>query len=84
MAHRGPLLEEYLQNNPRKYKWPDVRLKLYFPKVISEKWRNSLNKYIYSEDKVREICNKYFISTVNIFIFFIFLLEISKRYSTSL
>ena len=66
MAHRGSLLEEYL-HSPRKYKWPDVRLKLYFPKVISEKWRNSLNKYVYSEDKVREICSNFFVSTVNIF-----------------
>jgi hypothetical protein len=67
MSHKGPLLEEYMQN-PRKYKWPDVRLKLYFPKVISEKWKNSLNKYMYSEEKVREICNKFFSSYVrNIF-----------------
>jgi hypothetical protein len=64
MAHRGPLLEEYLQNNPRKYKWPDVRLKLYFPKVVSEKWKNTLNKYLYSEERVRDICNKFFSTNV--------------------
>lgn len=63
MPHRGPLLDEYL-HHPRKYKWPDVRLKLYFPKIVSEKWKNSLNKYLYSEEKVRDICNKFFSSNV--------------------
>jgi hypothetical protein len=56
--HIGPLLFEY-QQNPRKYKWPDVRLKIYFPKVVSQKWKNFLEKYTYSVEKVRDVCNKF-------------------------
>lgn len=59
MKHRGPLLDEY-NANPRKYKWPDPKIKLFFPKIVSDKWRSFLIKYIYPEDKVKTICNQFF------------------------
>lgn len=59
MRHSGPLAEE-VENYNRKYHWPDVRAKLYFPKVVSNKWKKNLQQYVYSEDKVKVICKKYF------------------------
>jgi len=72
MKHSGPLVEE-LENYNRKYQWPDVRAKLYFPKVVSNKWKKNLQQYIYSEAKVKAICKKYFgESKVKIDDFFVF------------
>ena len=59
MRHSGPLVEE-ADNYYRKFNWPDVRAKLYFPKVVSNKWKKNLQQYIYSEDKVKAICRKFF------------------------
>ncbi len=59
MSHRGPLLEEHSKSS-RKYKWPDARLKLLFPKVVSDKWKIFLQKYTYPEDVVKQICHKFF------------------------
>jgi hypothetical protein len=59
MQHRGPLMEEY-STNPRKYKWPDVRLKLMFPKVVSDKWKSFVQKFVYPENIVKKICKKFF------------------------
>lgn len=58
MNHSGPLVEE--GETARKYNWPDIRAKLYFPKVVSNKWKKNLEKYNYSEDKVRRVCHKFF------------------------
>jgi hypothetical protein len=58
MSHNGPLVEE--GETARKYSWPDIRAKLYFPKVVSNKWKKNLEKYNYSEDKVKRICYKFF------------------------
>jgi len=58
MTHSGPLVEE--GETARKYVWPDIRAKLYFPKVVSNKWKKNLEKYNYSEDKVKRICHKFF------------------------
>jgi len=44
-----------------KYHWPeDPRAKLYFPKVISDKWKRELAKFTYDERSVKKICNKFF------------------------
>lgn len=59
MSHQGPLLEEYKQSS-RKYKWPDPRMKLLFPKVVSDKWKLLLKNYMYPEDVVIKICQKFF------------------------
>ena len=68
MKHSGPLVEE-AENYSRKYHWPDIRAKLYFPKVVSNKWKKNLEKYVYSEDKIKSICAKFFESSrVKIFI----------------
>lgn len=58
MAHSGPLCEE--GEKSRKYLWPDCRAKLFFPKVVSNKWKKNLEQYTYSEDKVKRICHKFF------------------------
>jgi len=48
-------------NKHRKYKWPeDIRAKLYFPKVISDKWKKMLVQYTYDKKTVRKICDKWF------------------------
>jgi hypothetical protein len=59
MNHRGPLLEEFNKGG-RQYKWPDPRMKLLFPKIVSDKWKSFLQKYIYPEDIVKQICQKFF------------------------
>jgi hypothetical protein len=59
MKHRGPLIED-LHQYKKKYKWPDVRMKLLFPKVVTDKWKNFLQRFTYPEDKVKFICKKFF------------------------
>jgi hypothetical protein len=58
MKHRGPLVSE-LENYKKKYKWPDVRLKLSFTKVVSDKWKSMLDKYTFPQEKVIKICRDY-------------------------
>lgn len=58
MNHKGPLCEE--GETARKYSWPDIRAKLYFSKSVSKKWKTNLEKYNYSEDKVKRICRHFF------------------------
>lgn len=62
MRHNGPLVSEADKYN-RKYRWPDIRAKLNFPKVVSNKWKQNLQKYTFSEDKVKLICAKFFSSS---------------------
>lgn len=59
MKHRGPVAEEFLKSG-RNYKWPDQRLKLHFPKIVSDKWKMFLQKYMYPEPVVKAICKKFF------------------------
>lgn len=59
MRHRGPLVEELPQYN-KKFKWPDNRAKLYFPKEVSDKWNRFIEKFLYPEDKVKSLCVKWF------------------------
>jgi hypothetical protein len=59
MNHRGPLLDEFNKAG-RHYKWPDARMKLLFPKIVSDKWKSFLQKYMYPEDVVKQICQKFF------------------------
>ena len=56
--HRGILLEQAEEHNPRPYNWPDVRAKLYFGKTVSEKWKKNLEKYTYPDFKVKAIVEK--------------------------
>ncbi len=59
MTHRGPLLDEFTKSG-RIYKWPDQRMKMLFPKLVSDKWKSFLEKYMYPEDVVKQICQKFF------------------------
>lgn len=56
--HRGPVLAN-IDPASQPYKWPDPRVKLYFPKVVTDKWKESLKKHIYSEQKVTKMVNKF-------------------------
>ena len=56
--HRGPLISA-LGPDYKRYPWPSERLKLSFSKVISDRWRNVLEKNTFSEKKVKSIVNKY-------------------------
>jgi hypothetical protein len=58
MNHRGPLVED-LSNHNRKYKWPDQRAKLYFPKEVTKKWLNFVGKYEYPRPVVKQLLIKY-------------------------
>eukprot|EP00831_Metopus_contortus_P060523 TRINITY_DN5242_c0_g2_i1.p1 TRINITY_DN5242_c0_g2~~TRINITY_DN5242_c0_g2_i1.p1 ORF type:complete len:1020 (+),score=217.71 TRINITY_DN5242_c0_g2_i1:183-3242(+) len=42
--HRGPPLKVY-EANPKKFMWPDMRAQVYFRKVISEHWKQFIDKY---------------------------------------
>jgi hypothetical protein len=56
--HRGPILAG-IDPASQPYKWPDPRVKLYFPKVVTDKWKASLKKYIYNEQKVIKMVTKF-------------------------
>ncbi len=57
--HKGPILSEL--ENVRKYLWPDdPRAKLYFPKIVSDKWKTMLEKYQLDEKNVKKIVSKFF------------------------
>ena len=55
MKHRGIFTEEFMEKKIRIYHWPDIRAKIYFGKVVSDKWKETLNKYTYSYGKVKSI-----------------------------
>lgn len=58
MKHKGLFVEEVEQGKLRPYHWPDFRAKLYFGKVVSDRWKEHIKKYMYSEDQVRSILSK--------------------------
>jgi hypothetical protein len=58
MNHRGPLVEELPKYN-RKYKWPDQRAKLYFPKEVTKKWLNFVNRYEFPRPVVKQMILKH-------------------------
>lgn len=53
--HKGKFPEEIENSNLRPYIWPDVRAKLYFEKTVSDKWRQNIKKYVYSEYRIKKI-----------------------------
>lgn len=55
MKHRGLFVEEVESKGLRTFVWPDIRAKLYFGKVVSDKWKQSLDKYTYSIGQVKKI-----------------------------
>jgi hypothetical protein len=57
MSHRGPLIEDLAKYN-RKFKWPDNRVKLYFPREITKKWLTFVNRFEYDKSTVKKIFQK--------------------------
>ena len=57
MNHRGPLVEDLGKYN-RHYKYPDIRLKLYFPREITKKWLTFVNKFEYDKSTVKSVFQK--------------------------
>jgi hypothetical protein len=57
MNHRGPLVEDLAKYN-RKYKWPDNRVKLYFPREVTKKWLTFVNRFEYDKSTVKKIFQK--------------------------
>lgn len=57
MSHRGPILDELPKYN-RKYKWPDNRVKLYFPREVTKKWITFVNRFEYDKSTVKRIFQK--------------------------
>ena len=55
--HRGPLISS-LGPNYKRYPWPSEHQKLSFTKVITDRWRTTLERFTYGEAKVRSIVKK--------------------------
>ena len=56
--HKGRFPEDVEANNLRPYVWPDIRAKLLFEKAVSDKWMENIQKYFYSEGKIKRIFEK--------------------------
>ena len=52
--HHGPLKRDEEKYEDR-FKYPDIRYKLYFKRVVGDKWTSYIEGYILSEAKVRKI-----------------------------
>ena len=52
--HRGVFVEEFNEKKIRPYMWPDIRAKLYFTKIISDKWKKTIKQYTPSAAKVKK------------------------------
>ena len=56
--HHGPLLEEE-KKFKRKYIYPDIRLQFSFRRIVSDRWKNYIQQFIYDEKKVMKICKNF-------------------------
>ena len=56
--HHGPLLDD-LKNYYIPYRYPDIRLQFTYRRIISDRWANYIQQFIYYEKKVRYICNNF-------------------------
>ena len=56
--HHGPLLEEE-KKYKRKYVYPDIRLQFSFRRIISNRWKEYIEQFIYDEEKVKRICRNF-------------------------
>lgn len=57
MRHRGIFTEELESSKIRPYTWPDIRAKLYFKKIVTDKWKANIQQYIYSPNYIKKILN---------------------------
>jgi hypothetical protein len=55
MKHKGLFTEEVENGKLRPYKWPDVRAKLYFNKIVSDRWKETIKQYIYPIHVVKKL-----------------------------
>ena len=53
--HKGIFTEEFLAKKIRPFSWPDIRAKLYFGKIVSDKWKELLKKYTYPYSTVKKL-----------------------------
>ena len=53
--HHGPLLEDE-KKYKRKYIYPDIRLQFSYRRIISDRWKEYIQQFIYDEEKVKKIC----------------------------
>ena len=56
--HHGPLLDD-LKNYYIPYRYPDIRFQFTYRRIISDRWANYIQQFIYDEKKVRYICNNF-------------------------
>ena len=56
--HEGPLLED-LKNYYLPYRYPDIRFQLNFKRIVSDRWADYIQQFMYDEKKVRRICNNF-------------------------
>lgn len=63
-CHRGPYAENVTEKE-KEIRWPDIRVKMRFRKIVSDKWIAFLEQYQYSEKKVRRIIKKADVSSID-------------------
>ena len=56
--HHGPLKRDEEKYEGR-FKYPDVRYKLYFKRVVSDKWTSYMENYQLTEARLRKICESW-------------------------
>lgn len=54
MKHRGLFTEEVENAKLRPYKWPDARAKMYFKKVVTDKWKETIKQYTFSPQVIKK------------------------------
>ena len=60
--HHGPLLED-LKNYYLPYRYPDIRYQFTFKRIISDRWAEYIQQFLYDEKKVRYICKNFFLQS---------------------
>ena len=43
----------------RKYIYPDVRLQFSYRRIVSDRWKEYIQQFIYDEEKVKRICKNF-------------------------
>ena len=56
--HHGPLLQDESKYN-RKYLYPDIRLQFGLRRIVSDRWKEYIQQFIYDEKKVNKICRNF-------------------------
>jgi len=56
--HHGPLLED-LNKYYLPYRYPDIRYQFTYKRIVSDRWAEYIEQFIYDEKKVRYICKNF-------------------------